>query len=251
MKIATSSSAFAGSLRAGTLTHLEWLDVCANELEVDGVVVAANDLPRDDLEYLAQFKKLATDLCLTVAALETDAVLQGEAERWLDVARALGAPLVVAHAPVVRDDPNAWGAFADNVREAAGAAKRHNITLALRNAPETLCASVADCKRLAKDVDSAWLRYALASDAFRGTDDAPALLAKTVIATHSISNLATFASLEDNEAQRLIIALARFRGFLILEHDANTSHDAYHRAVERFANVRERALVTNARSAIL
>ena len=248
MKIATSSTAFAGALREGTLTHLEWLDLCANELEADGVVFAAGDLPRDDAEYLAQLKKLAADLCLTVAALEADAVLSSETERWLNVAAALGAPLVIARAPVARDDSAAWSAFVDGVREAAGAAKRRNITLALRNAPQTLCASVADSKRLAKDVDSAWLRYALASADFGSTDDARSLLAKTAIATHRISNLRTFATEADGEAEQLVMTLARFRGFVVLEHDASDVRAHYHDAVERFASVRERALANSAQS---
>ncbi len=54
MKIACSSGAFAGPLAAGSLSQLEWLDACANELEVDGVVFAADHFPRTDAEYLAQ-----------------------------------------------------------------------------------------------------------------------------------------------------------------------------------------------------
>lgn len=246
MKIACSSASFASALRAGTLTHLEWLDACANELEVDGIVFGAGELPRDDAEYLAQLKKLAVDLGLGVAAVDADATLDGEAERWLDIAATLGAPLVMGRAPATRDDPTAWGAFTDCVRHAAGVAKRRNVTLALRNAPGTLCASVADCKRLVKDVDSAWLRYALASDAFGAADDVQTLLAKSVIATHAIADLDAFATAGDVGGAHLVDALARFRGFLILEHAIEGHGDAYHRAVERFTNLREKALVASA-----
>lgn len=245
MKIACSSASFANSLRAQTLTHLEWLDVCANELEVDGVVFDARDLPRDDAEYLAQLKKLAADLGLTVAAVDADATVQGEAERWLGVAERLGAPLIIARARATAEDPAAWSAFADDLKEAAAAAKRRNVTLALRNAPGTLCASVADCKRMAKDVDSAWLRYALAGTAFGAADDAQSLLSKSVIATHAIADLKAFAADEDAEAAQLMSVLARFRGFIVIEAAADAASDSYHRALERFAKRRGHMLVTN------
>jgi hypothetical protein len=38
MKIACSSASFAHEIRRGELTLLEWLDIVANELELDGVV---------------------------------------------------------------------------------------------------------------------------------------------------------------------------------------------------------------------
>ena len=236
-------------LRAGTLTHLEWLDLCANELELDGIVFNAGDLPREDADYLAQLKKLAADLGLSVAAVEAHDAFGDDAQRSLGVALALGAPLLVMRAPAQREDPSAWGEFADAVKTAAGLAKQANVTLALRNAPGTLCTSVADCKRLAKDVDSAWLRYALASDAFGASDDARDLLSKSVIAMHALSQPERFATQDDAEARALIGSLARFRGFIVLEADTGDApHDAYHRAVERFAALRERALLTSAHS---
>ncbi|MBD5634860.1 MAG: hypothetical protein IAI49_10310, partial [Candidatus Eremiobacteraeota bacterium] len=69
MKIACSSASFAQEIRRGDLTQLDWLDLCANELELDGVVFDADHFPRTDADYLAQMKKAAADLGLTVAAL--------------------------------------------------------------------------------------------------------------------------------------------------------------------------------------
>ncbi|GAC1308288.1 MAG: hypothetical protein NVSMB19_21440 [Vulcanimicrobiaceae bacterium] len=247
MKIATSSSSFGRAIAAGELTQLEWLDVCANELEADAVVFEATHFPRTDDEYLAQLKKLAVDLGLAVAAVCAGALFESGGEAWLDVAERLGAPLAIARAPSTSTDPSAWGAFADTVKERSREAKRRNVTLALPNAAHTLCASGADLKRIAKDVDSAWLRYALDPLAAAG-DDAATLLDKSVIVRAEIASLATFALPGDRIARDLVRDVARFRGCVLLEGTAgqDAPRDAFHAALRRFADLRALALVTTA-----
>ncbi len=242
MKIACSSASFAQPLEAGELTQLEWLDACANELEVDGVVFEAAHFPREDGEYLAQLKKLATDLGLTVAALAAEAVLGADCERYLALAGALGAPLAIARTPRAVEDPSAWGNFVDGVKHATRAAKRTNVTLAVLSARGTLCADATDLGRLAKDVDSAWLRFGFDSSALGVTDDATPILEKAVIATHHIANLARFATAADSEAAHLNASLARFRGFIVLEGAADPGIATFHDAIERFAHYRARSL---------
>jgi sugar phosphate isomerase/epimerase len=250
MKVAVSSATFARTIAAGELTQLEWLDACANELEVDGVVFDLAQFPRTDGEYLAQLKKQASDLGLTVAALAADDAFGPAGDALIGAAIALGAPLVIGRAPAGGDDPAAWGAFADAVKERSRAAKAANVTVAVRNAPGTLCATPGDLKRLAKDVDSAWLRFAFDAAAFGPADPASTILAKSVIAVHAIAGLTRFAEPGDDEAAALIGALARFRGFLVLEtRDAPEPRDAFHRAAERFATARANALQGSASAA--
>jgi len=244
MKIACSSASFSRAFATGTLTQLEWLDVCANELEVDGAVFDARDFPREDADYLAQVKKTATDLGLTVAALDVGSPNMRNVDHLLTNAATLGAPLLMVRAPERSDDPQAWGAFADEIKAASGAAKRSNVTLALRAAGGTLCESVADCKRLAKDVDSAWLRLAFTPLAFTASDDPAVLLSKAVIAIHTVARTETFARPDDPQAHELINALARFRGFTVIEHPVDGAADAaFHATLERFASLRAQALV--------
>jgi sugar phosphate isomerase/epimerase len=248
MKIACSSASFGRALSRGELTQLEWLDLCANELEVDGVVFDEAHFPRTDGEYLAQLKKLCADLGLTVAALAAHDLFGAQGGRSLEVAIALGAPLAIAAAPAASDDPGAWGAFAESVKLRARSAKQANVTIALRNLAQTLCASAADLQRLAKDVDSAWLRFALAPAGFSAADAGDALLSKAVIAIHPIADVEQFARTGDTSAAWLVQALARFRGFVVLERpevDAS-ERDAYHGALERFAALRANALVASA-----
>ncbi|MDQ2908046.1 MAG: sugar phosphate isomerase/epimerase [Candidatus Eremiobacteraeota bacterium] len=241
MKIATSSASFSSAFAAGTLTQLEWLDICANELEVDGVVFDARDFPREDVDYLAQLKKMSADLGLTVAALEIGHA--NETERFLSIAVALGAPLLLVHAPGRSDETQAWADFAAAVKTTAGHAKRVNVTVTLRAFPQTLCENAADCKRVAKDVDSAWLRFASVPAAPDAADENRALLAKSVIAVHAIGDIDQFARTGDEEAALLIASIARFRGFVVLEHHVTlTDPSTYHHAVARFAALRARAL---------
>jgi hydroxypyruvate isomerase len=240
MKIAVSSAAFAAAFTAGSMTQLEWLDACANELEVDGVVFDLADFPRTDTEYLAQIKKSATDLGLTIAAVASDALPDANA---FTIANALGTPIAIARAPVADDDATAWSTFVEAMKTCARAAKQTGVVVALANVPGTLCATTSDLKRIAYDVDGSWLRYALDPLAASDGDDLTALLAKAVIATSDIGDAASFATRDDTRSQRLIRDLARFRGFVILNADAYGLHaTAYHDAIARFAALRATAL---------
>jgi sugar phosphate isomerase/epimerase len=247
VKLATSSATFASAIASGRWTQLEWLDACANELEADAVVFDVRQFPRTDDDYAAHLKKLAADLGLTVAALAADDVFAPDGGARFALALALGAPLLVARAPATRGDASAWGAFADVAKARAGDAKRANVTLAVRNAPATLCANGADLKRLAKDVDSAWLRFAIDPTTLDASDDARALLGKTVLAAHAIDDCASFAHDDDPEARALVASLARFRGCVLIETAREPEpRDAFHAALERFARLRTRALASNA-----
>lgn len=247
VKIATSSTSFARAIAAGELSQLEWLDVCANELEVDAAVFDAAHFPRTDDDYLAQLKKLAVDLGLTVAAVAAD-LFGSDGERWLAVALRLGASLVLAYAPPENDDAGAWGAFADIVKARSREAKRSNVTIGLSNAPRTLCTSVADLRRIAKDVDSAWLRFAPDPLAPGAGDDVAAVLAKSVLVRATIADVTTFARDDERVAAALIRELARFRGCVLLEHaqSGGVARDAYHLALHRFASLRATALAAGA-----
>jgi sugar phosphate isomerase/epimerase len=252
MKIACSSASFAHEIRRGELTLLDWLDIAANELEMDGVVFDTAHLARDDAEYLAQMKKAATDLGLTVAALAAPDALETPegAGSALAAAVALGAPLLLVRAPVGVDD-GSWGRFTDVLKTAAGLAKRANVTLAVRNAAGTLCADPSDLKRSAKDVDSAWLRFALDLSDLTSTDDARELLAKTVIVAYDLGRPNDFARPGDRTASALIERLVRFRGFVCIDTLQPARDGSFHDAIERFARRRSNALSESASHALV
>jgi hypothetical protein len=229
MKLACSSAAFDPALVAGELTQLEWLDRCGTELNVDGVVFEAQHFPRTDADYVAQLKKMATDLGLTVAGLACDELLagaqgaSGTATDWIGVGAGLGAPIVITRTPTATDTAEGWNRLVADAKGAAGEAKRRNVTLAVRNAPSTLCVATGDLKRLAKDVDSAWLRFGLDTAALDPPEPLEDVLLKTVVATHRLT--AESWPLEEQRLAATEQALATFRGFLVLEA---TGRDALH-----------------------
>jgi sugar phosphate isomerase/epimerase len=232
MKIAASSASFESALADGTLTHLEWLDLCAAELGLDGVLLDLRHFPRLDGEYLAQVKKTACDLGLTVAGIALDGI--SAAAPGLDAAVTLGAPLAVLSAPAPGEDAGEWNAFAAALKAASSDAKRRNVPLALRNVPGTLCASGDDLKRLAKDVDSSWLRFALAVTDLAAIDRSDALVLRSIAGICEVDDVEAFAQPGDVLAEILLEGLRGFRGFIVVDRrDARGDRAAFHRALAR------------------
>ncbi len=124
MKLACASGAFHRAIERGDLTQLEFVDLCAREFACDGVVLDVRHFPRNDDDYLAQIKKMATDRGLSVAALADPAFFdpsqQGRAG-VLETARALGAPLVAA--PLALETGCSWSEQLAVLHEATASAK--------------------------------------------------------------------------------------------------------------------------------
>ena len=74
--------------------------------------------------------------------------------------------------------------------------------------------------------------------------NATTVASKDVIATYEISGVDGFATVANDDAQRLNASLARFRGFIVLDASHSTAPRAeYHAALARFAELRARSLV--------
>jgi sugar phosphate isomerase/epimerase len=228
MKLACSSTAFDESLRSGKLTQLEWIDLCAHELAADGVVFDVRHFPRTDTDYLAQIKKMCADLGLTVTALRHDAFFAGDAahvEQAFEIALALGAPLIAAPLPL--ETGASWTGVLARLGEATSQAKRHNVTLAVRNSPHTFAANTHDMKRVSKEADSAWLRYGPDFGALDAASEPATLVAKTVLAWSSF----------DAQPERLLGLLDGFIGFVALDApQGDTTPENAKNAIRRWRN---------------
>jgi hypothetical protein len=209
MKLACSSTGFDAALRSGELTQLEWIDLCAHDFAADGIVLDVRHFPRIDTDYLAQVKKMATDLGLCVAALRHDGLFSADDAHMLaafETAIALGAPLLSAPLPLEVD--TSWNDVLARLGTATSLAKRHNVTLAIRNAPHTFAAGVHDLKRVSKEADSAWLRFGPDFAALEAPSEPQALLGKTVLVWHQIGN---------GSAQARAQELGGYLGFVALD----------------------------------
>jgi hypothetical protein len=217
MKIATSSMSFDRSLKNGELTQLEWLDWCATAIPADGVVLDTRHFPRVDADYLAQVKKLAADLGLTIAAVRRDDLFDEPAPAF-EIAGAVGAPLVLTQGRAVTEHPEAWAAFVSDAAQAAREAKRANIPIAVRAAAGTLASDAAALKRLAKDVDSSWLRYAIDPGTPDASDPLHGIVARSIIAVHESLELDPFGADVHADISGALRGLGSFRGFFALDY---------------------------------
>ena len=212
MKLAAASSALHQIIERGDLTQLEFLDLCAQELAADGAVLDVRHFPRSDDEYLAQVKKMAADRGLTLAAVSDAGFFGSSKERMeetLRLAVLLGAPLVAA--PLAAETAWSWSEQLTALGAATSLAKMRNVTLAVRNAPGTFAATTHDCKRVAKETDSAWLRFGPEPRALDAASDPSALAANSVLLWSNVGD-ETERSVGD-----VIHGFAQFRGYLALD----------------------------------
>jgi hypothetical protein len=212
MKLACASGALHREIESGELTQLEFLDLCARELGCDGVVLDVRHFPRRDDDYLAQIKKMATDWGLSIAALSDSSFFSSEPEhatKVLSDAAFLGAPLIAA--PLALQTECSWSEQLERLAFATSLAKRLNVTLALRNAPNTFAAGTQDCKRVVKETDSAWLRYGPDPQELDAASDAQALASNTVLLWSGLRKQTeqTVAAATD--------AFAHFRGYVAID----------------------------------
>lgn len=217
MKLACASTAFDLRLESGDLTQLEWLDLCARELAADGVVCDVRHFPRRDSDYLAQVKKMAVDLGLVIAAVSDADFFGGDEAAMRDVlavADVLGAPIVTA--PLELETATSWSAELERLGVATSMAKTMNVTLAVRNRALTFGATSHDLKRVSKEADSAWLRYALEFEAFDAASDPQALVSKAVLLWHT-HHAGEIDSDESPAIHRTREFAKDFRGFFVLD----------------------------------
>ena len=124
---------------------------------------------------------MAADWGLSIAALSDSTFFcseQGHVTKVLSDAALLGAPLIAA--PLALQTECSWSEQLERLGFATSVAKRLNVTLALRNAPNTFAAGSQDCKRVVKETDSAWLRYGPDPQELDAASDAQALAPNTV-----------------------------------------------------------------------
>jgi sugar phosphate isomerase/epimerase len=212
MKLACSSTAFDELLRSGELTQLEWIDLCAHELSADGLVLDVRHFPRTDTDYLAQVKKMAVDLGLTIAAFRHDGLFDADEahiEQAVEMALVVGAPLLCA--PLPPETAASWGEVQTRLGTATSVAKRLNVTIAVRNVPKTYAATTHDMKRVSKEADSAWLRYGPDFCAFDAASEPESILTKCVIGWYDARQCAI------PDIEPVVRMLSRFRGFVVLD----------------------------------
>lgn len=195
MKLGCSSSSYNASFRENRIDLREWLRVCAEDLEVEGVELVDLHFATTDPVYLRDLKKLCVDLHLTISGLAVsndfgpdDRRMRDAAKvrEWCDIAAYIGAPIVRVFGgwfPLQRTDPEPgwivgtfrkvfgqpppntrriWSDVTWSLRQCADYAAERGVVLALQNSrPDGLAGTPAQLAQLVHDVGSPWLRVCL------------------------------------------------------------------------------------------
>ncbi len=244
MKLGLCSWSYHKSLESGKLDFPGLLKVCAKDLHLGGIDIIADHLPKTDKKSLIAYKKMATDLHLTIACLspgnnfgkpsaedrkkEVDSV-----KALLDAAYILGAPVLRIFAGwpwPYEDREKLWPEMVACIKECEKKAKETGIVLAIEphNGGGFLPTS-QDTLRLIKEINSEWVGINLDTgnyhdpDNYKGVENsmkyAPHMHAKV----HHISE--DCKALEfDYDKIFTILKNADYRGFFSLEFEGQDLH---------------------------
>lgn len=255
MKLGCSSWSYHAAFREGRIDLREWVRVCAEELDLDGIELVDVHFPTTDAVYLRDLKKLCTDLQLTIAgiavtndfgpsdkrSLETQRV-----KHWCDVAAYLGAPVLRVFAGWVppqrmEQDPGRivglmrkvfgqpvpntrrlWSDITWTLRQCADYAAERGVVLAVQNnRADGVVGSAQQLEQCVHDVGSPWLRICLdpADLADRaGVEAAMNRVVQTHARLRDVRDDGSDAVIHWPELLRML-KLARYRGFVLLDYE--------------------------------
>jgi len=231
-------------LESGKLDFSKLLKFCANELKVGGIDIIADHLPKTDKKSLLEYKKMATDLQLTVACLspgnnfgkskaeerkkEVEAVA-----KWLDIGYTLGAPVLRIFSGwpwPVEDKEKLWPAMADCIKECIKPAQEAGIVLAIEPHNDGGFLSTAvDTLRLIKEINSEWVKINLDTGNYHDPDNYKAIEATIAYAPHIHAKCHHISDdcreLEfDYDKIFTIFKKSGYRGFVSLEFEGQDMH---------------------------
>jgi len=244
MKLGLCTWSYHKSLEAGKLDFIKLLEVSAKDLKVGGIDIIADHLPKTDKKSLISYKKMATDLQLTIACLspgnnfgkpslkerkdEVEAI-----KKWLEVGYILGAPVlrIFSGWPLPYEDrEKLWPAMVDCIKECEKFAKETGIVLAIE--PHNnggFLPTAVDTLRLIEQINSEWVKINLDTgnyhdpDIYKAIEDTIAYASHIHAKCHHISD--DGRELEfDYDKIFTILKKSGYRGFLSLEFEGQDLH---------------------------
>ena len=239
MKLGLCSWSYHKSLETGKLDFTGLLEVCARELKLGGIDIIADHLPKTDKKSLIDYKKMATDLHLTIACLSpgnnfgkpTPGERQKEVEavkNWLEVGYVLGAPALRIFSgwpSPYQDKEKLWPAMVDCIKECEEKAKETGIVLAIEphNHGGFLPTS-QDTLRLIKEINSEWVKINLDTGNYQDADNYQGIEDTIVYAPHIHAKVHHISEdgkelVFDYDRIFSIVKKADYRGFVSLEFE--------------------------------
>ncbi len=254
MKLGCSSWSYHAAFRGGRIDQREWLRLCAEEMELDGVELVDLHFPTTDPLYLRDIKKLCTDLQLTIGgvavsndfgAAERRSLEAERVKQWCDVAAYLGAPVVRVFAgwvPAARieerqgrivgafrrvfgapkvDPRRLWSDVTATLRQCADYAAERGVVLALQNnRSEGIVGATAQLTQCVRDVGSPWLRICLDPADFGASAAIDAALPGIVQVHARMHDVRPDGSDANVHWPGLLqsLKLGRYRGFVMIDY---------------------------------
>ncbi|MBU4346183.1 MAG: sugar phosphate isomerase/epimerase [Candidatus Omnitrophica bacterium] len=244
MKLGLCSWSAHKSLESGKLDFVKLLKFCAEGLKLGGIDIIADHLPKTDKKSLIDYKKMATDLHLTICCLspgnnfgkpkpeerkqEVEAV-----KNWLEVGYILGAPVlrIFSGWPLPYEDKEKlWPAMAECIRECAEKAKETGIVLAIEPHNDGgFLPTAVDTLRLIKEIDSEWVKINLDTGNYHDPDNYKAIEDTIAYAPHmhaKVHHISEEGKALEFDYDRIfsIIKKAGYRGFFSLEFEGQDMH---------------------------
>lgn len=168
MKISCSSWSYHRTIEARKLDQINWIDLCAKELKLDGVELLSNHFPSLEKRYLRDLKKKIIDYGLTIASVSASnhftvtSSTEREKEidkvkRWTDIGLFMSAPLIRIFAGASQElkDRIMWDRVIKALYKCARYGEKIGMVMALENHGGFGADQVL---RMIKEVGSPWLR---------------------------------------------------------------------------------------------
>lgn len=239
MKLGLCTWSCHKSIDTGKLDFVKLLKFCAKDLKLGGIDIIADHLPKTDKKSLLEYKKMATDLHLTIACLSPGnnfgkpAAEERKAEveaikKWIDAAYILGAPAlrIFAGWPLpYADKEKLWPAMVDCIKECAAYAKEAGVVLAIEPHNDGgFLPTAVDTLRLIKQINSEWVKINVDTGNYQDPDNYKAIEDTIAYAPHIHAKVHHMSDdccelVFDFDRIFSILKKADYRGFFSLEFE--------------------------------
>ena len=239
MKLGLCTWSYHKSLESGKLDFARLLDICARQLQLGGVDIIAEHLPKADKKSLIGYKKMACDLQLSIACLspgnnfgqssaqerkrEVDKI-----KHWLEVGYILGAPVLRIFSgwpDPYRDKQRLWPEMVGCIRECEAKAREAGIVLAIEPHNDGgFLPTAGDTLGLIREINSEWVRVNLDTGNYQDADNYKAIQDTIAYAPHihaKVHHISREGRELEFDYERIfsIIKEAGYRGFVSLEFE--------------------------------
>ena len=251
MKLGLCTWSCHKSIESKKMDFIGLLNYCAKDLELGGIDIIAEHLPKTDKKSLITYKKMATDLQLVISCLSPgnnfgkpkaeERKAEVEAVNiWLDVAYILGAPVLRIFSgwpwPYV-DKEKLWPAMVNCIRECEKKAKETGIVLAIEPHNDGgFLPTSQDTLRLIKEINSDWVKINLDTGNYQDADNYKGIEDTITYAPHMHAKVHHMSDegrelVFDYDRIFSILKKADYRGFLSLEFEGQ---DFFGQAEEKY-----------------